>query len=78
MTAKVDTHPQGRDGNRLGSWVARCRRQAAFALTFFKPHPGKALSSHYHRTRKQLIRDTVDRMRADMGMEPIKWPRMRF
>jgi hypothetical protein len=68
---------QGQDRNGLGAKPASAvtRVCAAFAQ-LFRPNPGKSLNYIGKKHRKQLIRDTTDKMRAELNMPPVKWGRL--
>ncbi len=45
-------------------------------LNWFKPHnPGRELSLIGHDQYRRKVRARVDEMRADLGLEPVRWPR---
>lgn len=44
-------------------------------LSFFRRNPGRELALQGHRQYRQRVRGQVDRMRRDMGMKPVRWPR---
>lgn len=46
-------------------------------LFWFKPKPSSAarlLAKEGARQRKARVRETTDRMNADLGRPPIRWP----
>jgi hypothetical protein len=73
MTRESDTHRNGRD-NLLARFMSGAVPKAFAQL--FRPNPGRQLSYIGKKHRKQLIRDTTDKMRAELNMPPVRWGRL--
>jgi len=45
-------------------------------LSFLFPSPGKQLSRLGYIQHRKHVRETVDRMRSEMGLPAVKWGRL--